>query len=239
MFVYLITNTVNGKKYVGKTVNSVEQRWRQHVNLAKNSGEYLLCKALRKYGPENFTVEPIARFDSEETLSVAENLFIAELDTRLPNGYNMTDGGEGVSGLVMPEEARAKMRAAKLGTKRIFTPEHRAKLSAALKGRKPSPQCLAARPTSPSPETREKLRQANIGKSKSPETIEKQRIASSLAWQNSELRTQQSLRHKGKKHTFGKKLPAWTEERRAKVKATWAAKGQANDNGHIGTTPQG
>ena len=55
---------------------------------------------------------------------------------------NLTDGGEGVVGLLFSQESRAKMRAAKVGRK--LTQEHVAKVAAAHRGKKRSPETCAA-----------------------------------------------------------------------------------------------
>jgi len=50
--VYLITNEVNGKHYVGQTTRTVEQRFKEHME-----SPYPIGKAIRKYGAENFTIK--------------------------------------------------------------------------------------------------------------------------------------------------------------------------------------
>jgi hypothetical protein len=72
---------------------------------------------------------------------------------------NMTDGGEGISGLVHSDEARAAISAARTGKKatpetrakiseanknRVYTPEARANNAAAQKGKKKTPEHIAA-----------------------------------------------------------------------------------------------
>lgn len=46
-YIYLVTNTVTGKKYIGQTRASIAQRWRQHVSAAKKGAEalVLLCES--------------------------------------------------------------------------------------------------------------------------------------------------------------------------------------------------
>ena len=55
MLIYKITNTVNGKIYVGQTVRTLEERKWQHINTAKNGHKNHLYNAMRKYGIENLT----------------------------------------------------------------------------------------------------------------------------------------------------------------------------------------
>ena len=64
---YLITNTVNNKKYVGKTYQEVETRFKQHVSdsIRERNKNRPLYRAMRKYGVENFTVELIVSFEEQ------------------------------------------------------------------------------------------------------------------------------------------------------------------------------
>ena len=58
--IYCYTNKINGKKYVGQTINA-EQRYNAHKSNYQNPNntEYnsLIHKAFRKYGLDNFTFE--------------------------------------------------------------------------------------------------------------------------------------------------------------------------------------
>jgi group I intron endonuclease len=99
MILYQITNTVNGKRYIGKTSRSLSVRWSQHQNCAKQqTPRFLIHKALRKYGTDSFIVELVYTAESEEELSLAEMAFIYALKTQAPSGYNLTCGGEGAMG---------------------------------------------------------------------------------------------------------------------------------------------
>lgn len=87
MFIYKITNHVNGKTYVGKTVKSIQERYQKHLYNHKTQNTYLY-KAMRKYGVENFSIDII-----EETPFLDERE-IFWIETLNPE-YNMTKGGEG------------------------------------------------------------------------------------------------------------------------------------------------
>lgn len=102
-FIYRITNKLNNKIYIGKTVNSIQHRWDQHISAAfanKDKDEYnfLLHKAIRKYGISAFEVEAIEEVKNEN-LSERESYWIAFYNSCIleedANGYNMTYGGEG------------------------------------------------------------------------------------------------------------------------------------------------
>lgn len=95
-YIYCITNKVNNKKYIGKTNDAVEQRFKEHCAAIENERDYNrpLYRAFRKYGLENFSVKQIDEADSEELLSKKEIYWIDKLNT-YKNGYNATKGGDG------------------------------------------------------------------------------------------------------------------------------------------------
>ena len=95
-FIYLIINHVNGKRYVGKTNGTVEDRWKTHlagINDPKNDNRSLY-RAFRKYGIENFSIETIDTGESNEELNLLEQYWIDKLDT-FQKEYNETRGGDG------------------------------------------------------------------------------------------------------------------------------------------------
>lgn len=57
--IYLITNKVNSKKYIGFTSRKLQARWKQHISSSKNNSKFLIHKAIRKYGISNFEIEII------------------------------------------------------------------------------------------------------------------------------------------------------------------------------------
>ena len=90
---YLITNKVNGKQYVGKTYDSVENRWRDHKKKSKTDIKRPLYRAINKYGSDSFTIEIVSQYD-EGILETEEENLIKKLGT-FGNGYNATSGGDG------------------------------------------------------------------------------------------------------------------------------------------------
>jgi len=112
MQVYLITNKVNGKKYVGQTIRTLKQRWNSHVTTARNGGKFAISKAINKYGSKAFSIETLRMCKSRKELNKFEALFIDSIGTISPNGYNLTTGGESP---IPSEETKKKQREAKLG----------------------------------------------------------------------------------------------------------------------------
>lgn len=158
--IYLVS--LNGvPKYVGFTVRSLGDRWKEHVHDARSKRKcYALQKAINKHGPESFTISELYSAENEDhTLNVMEPHFIREYKTHVDTGgYNLTYGGDkGWLGKKHKEESKEKIRLAHLGkkrkkyTRRPPTEETRQKIRLAKLGRKTKP-C--------SEETKEKIRQA-------------------------------------------------------------------------------
>lgn len=169
MFVYLISNTKNGKLYVGTTTYSLETRWKQHVKQSKHpdSGrcDTRIQKAIRKYGKENFCIGLLLAATSVAEMNVFETHFIKLFHTNeRKRGYNGNLGGSGTNGTQHTSESIAKMRLRKLGKK--LSPETKLKIAAYQKGRKKSPESIAKMSASKkghsvSDETRKKLSDYN------------------------------------------------------------------------------
>lgn len=94
-YVYLITNTVNGKSYVGMTcnVNGVKGRYAAHksnsIRYVKDSQMY---DDMRTFGFDKFTVETLM-ICSKKHAEMYEHKFIQNLKCLEPNGYNKDPGG--------------------------------------------------------------------------------------------------------------------------------------------------
>ena len=108
MEIYKVTNKVNGKCYIGKTVYNLEHRKKGHLKV-KNIRNYPFYNALNKYGLGSFTWETIYVCNNEEELNKMEMYFIKELNTLHPNGYNLSLGGDGQSGFKHSEESKRKI----------------------------------------------------------------------------------------------------------------------------------
>lgn len=93
-FIYLVTNKINGKQYVGKTKFDINTRWIQHKSEAKRLKPNVhFIRALNKYGYDNFQVEELEKCP-DENLFERERYYIKQYNT-FQNGYNSTLGGEG------------------------------------------------------------------------------------------------------------------------------------------------
>lgn len=99
MIVYLATNLINNKKYVGYTTKKLSERIKTHYyksNSKKNKHYfYLLPIAIRKYGLKNFKWDILYECDNLVKTLEMEIYYIKTLNTISPNGYNLTEGGNG------------------------------------------------------------------------------------------------------------------------------------------------
>lgn len=141
---YLVTNTVNGKQYVGITVAKLARRWYLHCRAAVKPTT-LLQRAIAKYGASAFTVEQIASAQNWNDLQAIERQAIAQYGTFSSNGYNQTlggDGGDASSGRKRSAKHIAAIKRAQTG--KIVSAETRQRLSQARRGRKQTPEQIAA-----------------------------------------------------------------------------------------------
>jgi len=92
-YIYLLTNKINNKKYVGQTVSkNITSRWNTYKKLIKCSIGRYLYNALIKYGLENFKFQIIC-ICFDEDCNNYEQYYIKHYNTIVPNGYNLQSGG--------------------------------------------------------------------------------------------------------------------------------------------------
>lgn len=110
--IYKLTNKNNGKYYFGKTVN-YKKRMNKHKNSWKKGTTYL-SNSIKKHGWDNFQVEILIKDVPEEDLSALEISYIDIFDaTNRKKGYNLTKGGEGLSGFKHSNETKKKITMSK------------------------------------------------------------------------------------------------------------------------------
>ena len=129
MKVYCIENVLNNKKYVGVTTKGIQNRFKVHISTSKSGNKYKkqhLHNAMVVHGVDNFIIYEIDSAENVDDLFRKEKEWINKLDTK-NNGYNETDGGEGVTGYTYSEEQKQHSR--KMAIKRFEDPNERLKAS--------------------------------------------------------------------------------------------------------------
>lgn len=156
--IYLITNKINNKKYVGQTAVSLEKRWSRHRwRCTLKAQRQPITEAMLKYGVENFNIFPIDFADSLEDSNRKEVFWGMFYNCLSPNGYNLKLGGRKYSEL--SQEIKDKISAGNRGKKASpetikrlseshkgfkITDETKKKLSILNKGKKPHPNANKA-----------------------------------------------------------------------------------------------
>ena len=118
--VYIITNLINNKKYVGITTQTVEKRFKQHI-YARGGKLFPISRAIKKYGKQNFVIKLIEELHNigEEELLYKESFYINKYDT-------LTDGGHGYNlmendgkYLIFSQTTKKRMSSSKKGVLNI------------------------------------------------------------------------------------------------------------------------
>ena len=124
--IYITTNLLNGKVYIGRDCN----KWNGYLG-----GGVYFRNTVKKYGKENFRRVILEdNIEDNDLINAREKYWIAFFNsTDKAIGYNITKGGDGAFGLIHPPEIRAKMSTSTMG--RIITQETRDKLSKFNKGK--------------------------------------------------------------------------------------------------------
>lgn len=124
--IYRIKNLINGKLYIGQTAKLyLSERWDGHKFKARNGESSYLYNSMRKYGEENFEFKVLIHNIPVEKLDFYEMLWISKLNTKNPNGYNMTFGGEGTRGLIPWNKGKPRSQETIEKIKAHYTPEVR------------------------------------------------------------------------------------------------------------------
>lgn len=158
--IYRITNLVNVKTYIGQSID-IKRRFCDHRCISHESNIHLK-RALKKYGKDNFKYEVLEECDVSE-LDEREIYYISTLKPE----YNVASGGQG-SHKTLPEEVRQVIsQKSKEQWQRKSDEEKMYIIKHNLKGQ-PKGHPVSA-------ETRKKLRDKNLGKKQSAETINKRK----------------------------------------------------------------
>lgn len=203
--VYIHTNKINGKIYVGQTVHgdNLEKRWGRNGAGYKSSPRF--WSAICQYGWDGFEHEVVASRLTLDEANHFEELLIEKLDTtNLDKGYNLKSGGENN---LLSDEAKQKISNAHKGKSlseehkkklseirkdRVFSDEHKRRLSESQIGKKKHPL---------SDELKKKLSEAHTGHVVSLETCRKIGEANKGKTMSEESKTRNAEAHKGKRHT--------------------------------------
>ena len=189
-YIYLITDTTNGMKYTGKHHYHIEGQLDPNYH-----GSGTIIKNIYKKRPETLKEEYIKTCYSEEEMCSDEQYYIKVFKTLWPNGYNLTEGGDGV---IPCEETKKKMSESRSGEKHHFFGKHlsdetKQKISETKKGKQLSE------------ETKKKLSEAHsgekhhfFGKHLSDETKQKLSEAHKGKQFSVEHKQKMSESHKGK-----------------------------------------
>lgn len=180
--IYCFRNKVNGKVYIGKSID-LDRRIKEHYYLLhSNLDTSRLQTDFNVYGYSSFEVS-ILEECSKSKINEREIYWIAFYDARNPEkGYNKAKGGEGGCGHPQSVESRTKISEAAKRQHQNMTPEQRAERSEAIskasKGRKMTPEqreraSEAVKRSWQDPERRAKQSEALTGKHRTPEQRQK------------------------------------------------------------------
>jgi group I intron endonuclease len=140
--VYKATNIINNNIYIGKTLLELEKRKQRHFIMSNNNSNLYFHRAIHKYGKENFQWEILCETDSESKLNILEKFYIA-CYRKMGKVYNLTNGGEGASGLKMSENHNEKLKNINKGNTyrkgKSHSKETKEKISKSLKAKKNIP----------------------------------------------------------------------------------------------------
>jgi group I intron endonuclease len=181
---YIITNKVNGRAYIGITSRGVRQRWNEHLYDARVRRIMLISRAISKHGPQNFTIRVLASAYDWRAICKLEQELISQHGTRAPNGYNVSEGGEGPFGIKRSAESIERSAAKHRGK-----PCHPNTRAAAIRTHLGSKRTLAHRM---------RISSAKIGVPRSAETISKIKASWALRRASGEFKTSRPYEHSRK-----------------------------------------
>ena len=159
---YVVTNLVNGRRYIGIAVD-FERRRKEHV---RGKSSLLVYRAIQKYGLNAIEFEPLVE-GPDKWIEGFEIRMIASLETFGPKGYNLTAGGNGK--LHCKHTPKTKKKISKAHTGKVLSIEHRRRISEGHQHQRMSPEhrqkiieCNKSRVYTD--EIRQNMREAQLGK---------------------------------------------------------------------------
>src|ERR1039458_6968316 len=148
MHVYLIQNVVNGKIYIGQHAGEdLDAYWKHNVRaaLARRGNKLFFYRAVRKYGPESFTIRSIYTPVDKVDMDNAEIAYIKFFGTQNDElGYNITAGGGGRLGTKNPHTQAFKDAMSERLRRTERSPEWCLNISKSQKGKTLTPEHIAA-----------------------------------------------------------------------------------------------
>jgi GIY-YIG catalytic domain len=197
--IYCHTLTADGRKYVGQTSKTMQERWNGHCRAAMLRGSrFYFANAIRHYGPRAFVHEVLQVCETQEEANAAEDEWIEKLGTRdMARGFNRKAGGKQGPHFI---------------TKNPWhRPEHREKVVAAINR----------------PEARAKMSVASRAFYASPEAREKSRARFTAQWTDPERRARLLAAREGKSKERFEKDPTLRQRMQAARKKTMATRREA------------
>jgi group I intron endonuclease len=192
--IYLITNVINNKIYVGQTWQSLDKRWLSGHGYREST---YFNSAIQKYGADSFKYEILALCSNQDNANYLEDYYMELYNSRDKNiGYNLKEGGShgkhseetkqkisiAHTGKFVSEETKQKLR--EINTGKTLSEDVRRKISQQNMGNQNNLGKTASAETKQklsqthmglitSDETRQKISAANKGKKRSQDTINK------------------------------------------------------------------
>ena len=202
--VYRILNKVTGKSYVGSAAD-IGRRWCQHKSQLQRGVHHSikLQRSWSCHGAGAFEFLVLELVEGDENLIRCEQHWIDELDSH-HGGYNACREAGRTTGYRFTDAQRLNASNAKKG-KTVFSDDHRAKISEALRGQvftEERRQKIAKKTGErmATPDARNAVSKANSGRKWSPETRAKIMAARAASW-TPERRAAAAERMRTRKHT--------------------------------------
>lgn len=111
IYLYYILNKLDANAiYIGITSNH-KIRWRQHCNACKfaKGSNKRLYNAINKYGVENFEMKVMEEFENRDDANQREIFLIQDFRNKNYKVYNVSNGGEGRTGVKVTYENKVKL----------------------------------------------------------------------------------------------------------------------------------